>query len=123
MFLASDKYFFASLFALLDLKSSILESEIFFGLKNKSKITRTLNVTGDINVLNAGTKKVRIKNNSSIIAENFNGMCEKATDADKLKDYLREIGFKGAFIVAFLDGKQISTKDALNLQYKISQNE
>lgn len=44
-------------------------------------------------------------------------------DADKLKDYLREIGFKGAFIVAFLDGKQISTKDALNLQYKISQNE
>ena len=44
-------------------------------------------------------------------------------DADKLKDYLREIGFKGAFIVAFLDGKQISTKDALNLQNKISQNE
>ena len=44
-------------------------------------------------------------------------------DADKLKDYLREIGFKGAFIVAFLDGKQISTKDALNLQNKISQYE
>ncbi len=43
--------------------------------------------------------------------------------ADKLKDSLREIGFKGAFIVAFLDGKQISTKDALNLQNKISQNE
>ena len=44
-------------------------------------------------------------------------------DADKLKDYLREIGFKGAFIVAFLDGKQISTKDALNLQNKKSQYE
>ena len=44
-------------------------------------------------------------------------------DADKLKDFLREIGFKGAFIVAFLDGKQISTKDALNLQNKISQYE
>ena len=44
-------------------------------------------------------------------------------DADKLKGYLREIGFKDAFIVAFLDGKQISTKDALNLQNKISQNE
>jgi len=44
-------------------------------------------------------------------------------DADKLKDYLREIGFKGAFIVAFQDGKQISTKDALNLQNKISQYE
>ena len=44
-------------------------------------------------------------------------------DADKLKDYLREIGFKGAFIVAFLDGKQISTKDALNLQNKINQYE
>ena len=44
-------------------------------------------------------------------------------DADKLKDYLREIGFKGAFIVAFQDGKQISTKDALNLQNKKSQYE
>ena len=44
-------------------------------------------------------------------------------DADKLKDYMIEIGFKGAFIVAFLDGKQISTKDALNLQNKISQYE
>ena len=44
-------------------------------------------------------------------------------DADKLKDYLIEIGFKGAFILAFLEGKQISTKDALNLQNKISQYE
>ena len=43
--------------------------------------------------------------------------------ADKLKFYLQDIGFKGAFIVAFLDGKQISTKEALNLQNKTKQDE
>ena len=44
-------------------------------------------------------------------------------EAENLKNYLREIGFKGAFIVAFLNGKQISTKEALNLQNKINHNE
>ena len=44
-------------------------------------------------------------------------------EAENLKNHLREIGFKGAFIVAFLDGKQISTKEALNLQNKINLNE
>ncbi len=43
--------------------------------------------------------------------------------AEKLKIYLQNIGFKGAFLVAFLDGKQISTKEALNLQYKTKQDE
>ena len=43
--------------------------------------------------------------------------------AEKLKIYLQDIGFKGAFLVAFLDGKQISTKEALNLQYKTKQDE
>ena len=38
---------------------------------------------------------------------------------DRLKTNLRNLGFKGAFIVAFLDGKQISTKEALNLQNKL----
>ena len=43
--------------------------------------------------------------------------------AEKLKFYLQDIGFKGAFLVAFLDGKQISTKEALNLQYKTKKDE
>lgn len=44
-------------------------------------------------------------------------------EAENLKNHLRKIGFKGAFIVAFLNGKQISTKEALNLQNKINHNE
>ena len=44
-------------------------------------------------------------------------------NADKLKNKLRKIGFNGAFIVAFFDGKQISTKEALNLQNKLINNE
>ena len=44
-------------------------------------------------------------------------------EADRLKINLRNLGFKGAFIVAFLDGKQISTKEALNLQNKLKENE
>ncbi|MBL6874662.1 MAG: N-acetylmuramoyl-L-alanine amidase [Flavobacteriales bacterium] len=40
-------------------------------------------------------------------------------EADKLKIKLRDMGFNGAFIVAFLNGKQISTKEALNLQNKL----
>ena len=45
------------------------------------------------------------------------------SNADTLKDRLRELGFNGAFIVAFLDGKQISTKEALTLQNKLYINE
>ena len=44
-------------------------------------------------------------------------------EANKLKIRLRNLGFKGAFIVAFLNGKQISTKEALNLQNKLKENE
>ena len=44
-------------------------------------------------------------------------------EADNLRNHLREKGFNGAFVVAFLDGKRISTKEALNLQNKLIQNE
>ena len=44
-------------------------------------------------------------------------------EADNLRNHLREKGFNGAFIVAFLNGKRISTKEALNLQNKLIQNE
>ena len=35
---------------------------------------------------------------------------------DKIKTDLINYGFKDAFVVAFYNGKRISTKDALNLQ-------
>ena len=44
-------------------------------------------------------------------------------NAEKLKNRLRNLGFNGAFIIAFYNGKQISTKEALNLQNKLNNNE
>jgi len=37
---------------------------------------------------------------------------------NKLKLQMKEKGFTGAFVVAFFKGYQISTKEALNLQFK-----
>jgi len=45
------------------------------------------------------------------------------TSLDKLKDLLKEKGFKGAFVVAFYKGERISTKEALDLQTKINNHE
>ena len=42
---------------------------------------------------------------------------------DKLKNQLKEMGFKGAFVVAFHNGERISTKEALDLQSKINNYE
>ena len=42
---------------------------------------------------------------------------------DKLRDQLKEKGFKGAFVVAFHRGKRISIKEALVLQTKINNYE
>ena len=42
---------------------------------------------------------------------------------DKLKNQLKEKGFKGAFVVAFYKGKRISTKEASILQTKINNYE
>ena len=42
---------------------------------------------------------------------------------DKLKDKLKYKGFKGAFIVAFYNGKRISTKEAIDLQTKMNNHE
>ena len=42
---------------------------------------------------------------------------------DKLKNQLKEKGFKGAFVVAFYKGERISTKEALDLQTKINNHE
>jgi len=44
-------------------------------------------------------------------------------NADILKKKLKNMGFNGAFIVAFYEGKQISIKEALNLQNKLNYNE
>lgn len=45
------------------------------------------------------------------------------SSVDKLKDQLKEKGFKGAFVVAFYKGERISTKEALDLQTKINNHE
>lgn len=42
---------------------------------------------------------------------------------DNLKFKMKEKGFKGAFVVAFLKGKRISTKEALDLQSKYESHE
>ena len=42
---------------------------------------------------------------------------------DNLKMKMKEKGFKGAFVVAFLKGKRISTKEALSLQSKNKSHE
>ena len=44
-------------------------------------------------------------------------------NAENLKNRLRNLGFNGAFIIAFYEGKQISTKEALTLQNKLNNNE
>ena len=44
-------------------------------------------------------------------------------NAENLKNKLRNLGFNGAFITAFYEGKQISTKEALTLQNKLNNNE
>ena len=45
------------------------------------------------------------------------------SSVDKLKDQLKEKGFKGAFVVAFYKGERISTKEALDLRTKINNHE
>ena len=45
------------------------------------------------------------------------------SSVDKLKNQLREKGFKGAFVLAFYKGERISTKEALDLQTKINNHE
>ena len=45
------------------------------------------------------------------------------SSVDKLKNQLKEKGFKGAFVVAFYKGERISTKEALDLRTKINNHE
>ncbi len=49
----------------------------------------------------------------------FVGYHEKKQEIDKLKEQMKEKGFKGAFVIAFYQGNQISTKEALDLQKKL----
>ena len=48
----------------------------------------------------------------------FSPPMRSKTVADKEKLRLRAKGFEGAFVVAFFQGKRISTKEALDLQKK-----
>ena len=53
----------------------------------------------------------------------FVGGNDNKIEVDKIKIQMQEKGFKGAFVVAFYKGNKISTKEALDLQKKIKNNE
>ena len=69
--------------------------------------------------VNLNTEEVKINGTFKYFVNSGNDKKE----ADNLRNHLREKGFNGAFVVAFLNGKRISTKEALNLQNKLIQNE
>ena len=107
-------------------------------LKKEVVVLKTNNIKNDLNLLykiQIGTFLRSMLNNKqftdlNVEEEKINGTFKYFVDAgiskkeaDLLKTNLRNLGFKGAFIVAFLDGKQISTKEALNLQNKLKENE
>ena len=107
-------------------------------LKKEVLALKTNKIKNDLNLLykiQIGTFLRSMLNNNqftdlNVEEEKINGTFKYFVDAgnskieaDRLKTNLRNLGFKGAFIVAFLDGKQISTKEALNLQNKLKENE
>jgi N-acetylmuramoyl-L-alanine amidase len=107
-------------------------------LKKEIVVQKTNKIKNDLNLLykiQIGTFLRSMLNNKqftdlNVEEEKINGTFKYFVDAgnskkeaDQLKTNLRNLGFKGAFIVAFLDGKQISTKEALNLQNKLKENE
>ena len=107
-------------------------------LKKEIVAHKTNKIKNDLNLLykiQIGTFLRSMLNNKqftdlNVEEEKINGTFKYFVDAgnskkeaDQLKTNLRNLGFKGAFIVAFLDGKQISTKEALNLQNKLKENE
>ena len=107
-------------------------------LKKEIVAHKTNKIKNDLNLLykiQIGTFLRSMLNNKqftdlNVEEEKINGTFKYFVDAgnskkeaDLLKTNLRNLGFKGAFIVAFLDGKQISTKEALNLQNKLKENE
>ena len=112
--------------------------EVVDTLKKEILAQKTNKIKNDLNLLykvQIGTFLRSMLNNKQFVdlnveEEKINGTFKYFVDAgnskieaDRLKINLRNIGFKGAFIVAFLDGKQISTKEALNLQNKLKENE
>jgi len=112
--------------------------EVVDTLKKEIVAHKTNKIKNDLNLLykiQIGTFLRSMLNNKQFTdlnaeEEKINGTFKYFVDAgnskkeaDRLKINLRNLGFKGAFIVAFLDGKQISTKEALNLQNKLKENE
>ena len=112
--------------------------EVVDTLKKEILAQKTNKIKNDLNLfykIQIGTFLRSMLNNKQFTdlnaeEEKINGTFKYFVDAgnskkeaDRLKINLRNLGFKGAFIVAFLDGKQISTKEALNLQNKLKENE
>ena len=113
-------------------------TDVVDALKKEIVAHKTNKIKNDLNLLykiQIGTFLRSMLNNKQFTdlnaeEEKINGTFKYFVDAgnskkeaDRLKINLRNLGFKGAFIVAFLDGKQISTKEALNLQNKLKENE
>ena len=46
------------------------------------------------------------------------GHCDNKKEIDELKNQMLKKGFKGSFVVAFYQGRKISTREALDLQKK-----
>ena len=107
-------------------------------LKKEVVVLKANKIKNDLNLLykvQIGTFLRSMLNNKQFVdlnveEEKINGTFKyfvvagnSKIEANRLKINLRNLGFKGAFIVAFLDGKQISTKEALNLQNKLKENE
>lgn len=107
-------------------------------LKKEAVVLKTNKIKNDLNLfykVQIGTFLRSMLNNKQFTdlnaeEEKINGTFKyfveagnSKIEANRLKINLRNLGFKGAFIVAFLDGKQISTKEALNLQNKLKENE
>ena len=79
-------------------------------LKSMKNDTCFINIRAEENFLN-GTFKYYV------------GSENKKIDADRIKNKMLNLGFDGAFIVAFYKDKRISIKEALDLQTKILNND
>lgn len=92
-------------------KNNISSSKIIYKVQIGTYLKSMLNIP-QFQEINAVEEKI-----NGTFKYFVNSGSEKSA-ADMLKNNLVDLGFNGAFIVAFLKGERISTKEALNLQNK-----
>ena len=69
---------------------------------------------------------IKIKAQENLVNGTFKyyvGLEKNKNAAENIRNQMLELGFKGAFIVAFYKEERISIKEALNLQNKLLKNE